>query len=418
MKFQRIINASIKYSLLFILTFCCCLSATYCQTRKSLESKRKKLLKEIQSTSNLLNQTSKNRMATLDRYMALQQQIKMREELIETLNAELDFAIKSLERTSNVVFSLEEDLDRLEKEYGILARSALRQKMSNSNLLFIFSSRDFNQAFQRWQYLRQFNNYRKKQGQLILETQASLKEKVALLEERKQEKEALLLSHQEQKSLLAEELNDKSLLLESLQEDEERLKRELTEHRNAHDKLNNAIEAVIKKEMLANRKRERSRNEALNKTGKPKSKPLRSPETRLSSSGFSTNKGKLPWPVVNGVIVKHFGKQPHPTLKRVEITNNGIDIQTHANAKVRAVFKGIVVGKQFIPGYDNMLIVKHGDYYTVYSNLKEVLVKKDEVVKTRQVIGIASQKGNISQVHFEVWKDKERLNPARWIARN
>jgi murein hydrolase activator len=380
-----------------------------------------KLLKEIQSTSQLLNRTSKDKIATLDRYMALQQQIAARQELIETLHAELEYAEESLERTSNVVFSLEDDMTRLEKEYGILARNAFRQKMNNSSLLFIFSAADFNQAFQRWQYLKQFNAYRKRQATLIVETQERLKEKMTILEERKQEKEHLLHSTEEQKTLLAEELNDKSSLLASLQKDESRLQKELTKQQDAHKALNDAIEEVIQKEVLAARKRERSREEALKnansstKITRPNPRPERTPETNVSSANFVTNKGKLPWPVTNGVIVKRFGKQPHPTLKRVEITNNGIDIQTSPNAQVRAVFEGLVVGKQFIPGYDNMLIIKHGNYYTVYSNLKEVYVKKDDTVKTRQAIGIASQKGNISQVHFEVWQDKVRLNPASWI---
>lgn len=439
MKFQKVINVLIKFSPIFLLrrlekssilsiallfVFLFCTVATFAQSRSSLEQKRKRLLNEIKSTSRLLSQTSKDKMATLDRYMALQQQIDAREALIETLNAELEYAETSMERTSNVVFSLEEDLAQLEKEYGILARNALRQKINKSNLLFLFSASDFNQAFRRWQYLKQFNAFRKRQTALVIDTQNSLREKMALLETRKLEKETLLEDTESQKMLLAEELNNKSTLLESLQNNEKRLQKELDKQRLAHNALNNAIEEVIQKEMVASRKRERSREQALSqrRTTSKKSnaginrRPAPTPKARVSSSGFVSNKGRLPWPVLNGTIIKRFGKQPHPTLKKIQITNNGIDIQTNPNAKVRAVFEGTVVGKQFIPGYDNMLIIKHGNYYTVYSNLKEVYVKKDESVVARQAIGVASQKGNISQVHFEVWRDKERLNPARWIA--
>ncbi len=426
-----LIYSKLLLSCLFLILFS--FSTAFGQSRKNLENKRKKLLKEIKSTSNLLHRTSKDRVATLDRFLALQRQVDAREELIETLNAELEYAETSLERTSNVVFSLEEDMARLEKEYGILARNALKQKMNNSNLLFLFSAGDFNQAFQRWQYLKQFNAYRKRQAISVVETQKSLKEKMTLLDERKQEKEILLSDTEEQKTLLAEELNNKSAMLESLQNDEDRLKKDLNKQRNAHNALNNAIEQVIRKEIAATRKRERSRDQALAKanSSKPSSstnqnntsnqtrntRPTRTPESSVSSSGFVSNRGSLPWPVIDGVIIKRFGKQPHPTLKKIQITNNGIDIQTNANAQVRAVFEGVIVGIQFIPGYDNMLIIKHGDYYTVYSNLKEVFVSKDDRVVTRQAIGVASQKGNISQVHFEVWRDKERLNPAKWIAR-
>ena len=374
------------------------------------------MLREIKSTSKLLSQTEKNRMAELDRYVALQQQISKREELIETLNAELEYANISLERTSNVAFALEEDLLNLEKEYGILARNAYRQKVNNSNLVFLFSAVDFNQAVQRWQYLKQYNNYRERQANRVIETKQMLNEKMTLLDERKQEKEQLLQDTEEQKGLLAEELNLRSALLASLQKDEERLKKSLNKQQEAHDQLNNAIEKVIQREMLANRKRQRSREEAL-KNRKTNAAPSKTPEAKTVGSSFGTNRGKLPWPVSSGVIVKHFGKQPHPTLKKIQITNNGIDIQTNPNATVRAVFAGVVVGKQFVPGYDNMLIIKHGDYYTVYSNMKEVYVKKDDTVKIKQSIGVASRKGTASMVHFEVWRDKKRLNPARWITR-
>lgn len=395
--------------------------ASWGQSRERLETKRKSLLKEIRSTSRLLQQTSKNRMAALDRYRTLEQQINKRQELVETLQAELEYAVESLERTSNVVFSLEDDLSRLEAEYGMLARNALRQRMNRSTLLFLFSSADFNQAIQRWQYLKQYNAYRKRQANLILETKGQLAQKMQQLETRKQEKETLIKETENQSSLLAEELNDKSALLATLQKDEATLRKNLNRQQTAHAELNNAIEKVIQAEIVESRKQERSRS-ALNKkpestTRNNSSTPTRTPESTIASNQFSSNRGRLPWPVINGVIIKRFGKQPHPTLKSIQITNNGIDIQTSANAKVRSVFAGKVVGKQFVPGYDNMLIIKHGDYYTVYSNLKEVYVKKGDQIKAKQSIGTASQKGNISQVHFEVWRGKERLNPARWITR-
>ncbi len=395
--------------------------ASWSQSREQLESKRKSLIKEIRSTSRLLQKTSKDRKATLNRYRTLEQQIKKRQELIETLQAELEYAIESLERTSNVVFSLEEDLTRLEKEYGALARSALRQRMNQSSLLFLFSATNFNQAVQRWQYLKQYNVYRKRQAALILQTKSQLADKMQQLELQKQEKQVFIEETEAQNNLLAEELNDKSSLLAALQKDEERLRKDLGKQQDAHAQLNSAIEKIIQSEIVASRKRERSRS-SLDQSANPSSnnniprRPTKTPESTIASNNFSSSRGQLPWPVTNGVIIKRFGKQPHPTLKSIQITNNGIDIQTSANAKVRCVFPGKVVGKQFVPGYDNMLIIKHGDYYTVYSNLKEVYVQKGDQLKSKQAIGVASQKGNVSQVHFEVWRGKERLNPASWIS--
>jgi septal ring factor EnvC (AmiA/AmiB activator) len=137
------------------------------------------------------------------------------------------------------------------------------------------------------------------------------------------------------------------------------------------------------------------------------------------SKEFQGNRGKLPWPVKNGIITGHFGRQPHPTIPNIEIVNNGIDIQTDQGAPVRSVFEGTVVGTQYVPGFDYMVILQHGDYYTVYSNLAELSVKKGDKVAIRQNIGKVStdSKTNTSEVHFEIWKEKTRLNPQEWVGR-
>jgi septal ring factor EnvC (AmiA/AmiB activator) len=205
-------------------------------------------------------------------------------------------------------------------------------------------------------------------------------------------------------------------MINTLRADEERLRKQLKEKRIAHQKLNDAIENVIQKEVIAERKRARTA-EALKKN--QNKKPTKTPELNILTKSFYQNKGRLPWPVTNGIVTGYFGKQPHPTIRKIEITNNGIDIRTDKNAQVRAVFEGVVVGKQFIPGYEHMIIIQHGNYYTVYSNLKEVYVKKNDKVKIKQPIGQSSvnTKSNVSEVHFEVWREKERLNPLSWIAK-
>ena len=414
MKFPHIIQRLIKPILVFLFLCILAISAANAQNRKNLENKRKRLLTEIKTTSKLLNQTTNNRAATLDRYVALQQQIKKREELIQTLQEEYTFAVENITRTKEVTESLEIDINRLQEEYGVMARNAYRQKVNNSALFFIFSSESFNQAFKRWQYLKQYDQYRKKQAKLIIETKNTLSKKLIQLEERITEKEELIADQETQTEILNNELLDKYKMLKTLKADEARLRKELNTKRTAHQKLNNAIENVIQKEIIASRKK--ARTAAALKKNK---NPSKTPELSIQSSGFYKNKGRLPWPVTNGIVTGYFGKQPHPTLRKIQITNNGIDIRTDKNAQIRAVFEGIVVGKQFIPGYEHMIIIQHGNYYTVYSNLKEVYVKKNDKVKTKQAIGRSSVnvKSNVSEVHFEVWREKERLNPLKWIAK-
>ncbi len=393
-----------------------CVSFSNAQIRKDLEDRRRKLIKDIQLTSKLLNKTTKTKAAALDRYIALRKQIQQRKLLVSTLRKEIEITDLSMNRASDVVESLTGDIDRLETEYGELLRQAYRRKKNSSDLGFIFSAESINQGFQRWQYLKQYDEYRKKQAQLILETKKTLTIKKTQLFETKIEKERLITSVEKQANILNAELGDKSKLLKTLRKDEKRLKSELRKQRTDHEGLNKAIEKAIRKDMAARRKNERD-----NKPNKKdiNKKPQKDDAVALKrlTGNFRNNRGRLPQPVKNGVVTRRFGKQQHPTLPRVQITNNGIDIRTEQNAKVFAVFEGKVVSKQFIPGYQNMLIVQHGDYYTVYSNLGEVFVKKGDQVGTMENIGTVAmdRKSNVSEVHFEVWRDKARLNPEDWV---
>jgi septal ring factor EnvC (AmiA/AmiB activator) len=393
-----------------------CVSFSNAQIRKDLEDRRRKLIRDIQLTSNLLNRTTKTKAAALDRYITLRKQIQQRELLVSTLRKEIEFTDLSMNRATDVVESLTGDIDRLEKEYGELLRQAYRRKKNSSDLGFIFSAESINQGFQRWQYLKQYDEYRKKQAQLILETKKTLTIKKTQLQETKIEKEGLIASVEKQANILNAELGDKSKLLRTLRKDEKRLKSELRKKRTDHEGLNKAIEKAIRKDMAARRKNERDKKPNKKDVNK---KPQRDDEIALKrlTGDFRNNRGRLPQPVKNGVVTRRFGKQQHPTLPRVQITNNGIDIRTEQNAKVFAVFEGKVVSKQFIPGYQNMLIVQHGDYYTVYSNLGEVFVKKGDQVGTMENIGTVAmdRKSNVSEVHFEVWRDKARLNPEDWV---
>ncbi|MEN0005762.1 MAG: peptidoglycan DD-metalloendopeptidase family protein [Bacteroidota bacterium] len=377
------------------------------QDRTDLESKRLQLLQEIEATSNQLDQTRKNKAATLDRYFALQRQIKKRQELIVTLRQELSFADTSIYRTQDIIAALQRDLDNLKTEYSEMLRLAYRHQRNNSMLLFLFAADNFNDFLRRWQYIRQYGKFRNKQADLILETNETLEKKVAQLEAKKLEKQELLAKQEQQKQLLDKELNDKNSLLSTLKTSESKLVAELDEQQKAHQRLNSAIEKIIQKEMAL--KREIARTPEVLETAPTPSTPI------VNNSAFQQNKGSLPWPVKSGEISRYFGKQPHPTIPTIQITNNGIDIRTSKQAKVYAVHSGKVVGTQFIPGYQNMIIIQHGTYYTVYSNLEKIFVKRGDQVDRQHLLGRVSTAK--PEVHFEVWREKQRLNPTKWVAK-
>jgi septal ring factor EnvC (AmiA/AmiB activator) len=381
------------------------------ESRIDLESKRKELIEAIEETSNELKETRQTRQATLNRFLILRRSIQQRNQLISTLEQEIAYTNASVERTEQVLTSLEDDLVRLRSEYKVLLRTALRHKLSQSYLQFLFSSRNLNEAFQRWQYIRQYERYRKRQASLILETKKTLQEKAAQLAADRIGKDSLLQEMRSQQIIMESELNDKNQLLVTLQSDEKRLASELEKQEKAHQQLNAMIENVIREEMLAKRKRSRTR--AALEDANPPEEVEATPES--SDANFGQQRGRLPWPVADGQIIKPFGIHYHPKFKEVRLTNNGIDIRTAARSGVRAVFSGRVAGTQFIPGYQNTVIVQHGEYYTVYSNLAEIYVQRGDKITQNQEIGRLDAER--PEIHFEVWREKKRLNPEDWVTR-
>ncbi|MCP3929415.1 MAG: peptidoglycan DD-metalloendopeptidase family protein [Bacteroidetes bacterium] len=397
----------VKQLLLLIFICTTVISGIAGQTRKELEDKRKRLIKEIRETTLLLDKTKKNKKETLNLYFTFQEQIQKRQQLINTFQEEIHFTNQEVEKLSEAIKSLNNDLNYLKEEYAKMMRIAFRQKLNNTNILFIFSANSFNDAFRRWQYLKQYDKYRQKQVRLILETRKNINGKITQLEQHKTVKEDLLISEEQQKQLLDTELDDNSQVLESLKKDESKLSVELSRHQKAHKALNDAIEKIIIGEIAQKEEEEEESSKA--SVTLPKA-----PRESDLSGNFNNNRGSLPWPVETGYVSRRFGTQSHPTLKGIQIVNNGVDIRTGKNADVKSVFEGKVAGTQYIPGYENMVIIRHGQYYTVYSNLEEIFVKRGDAIKRRQTIGRVN--GEKAEVHFEVWREKQRLNPLKWIA--
>lgn len=391
------------------------------QNREELTLRRQNLLKEINQAAKLLTNTKKDKKAALDQYYAILKQVHQRQELVETLEQEIELSNQSIERTSDAINALQLDMDRLEQEYGEMARQAYRNKVNDNKLLFLFSSEGLSDGLKRWRYIQQYDEYRKKQAALILETRASLTEKLNGMEIKKAELQDLLLTTERQQTLLQKELSLKDNLLKGLKADESRIARLINQKRVAHRKLSAAIENMIAKEIKSRVERERINSAPGNNRATTNNPTRRSTTGNISvaTTTFKNQKGKLAWPVQEGTITRHFGKQNHPIHKQVQITNNGIDIRATRNNNVVAIAAGQVAGIQYVPGYQNTLIIQHGDYYSVYSNLENVSVKKGMQVNDGQPIGSAgknSQNG-FSEVHLEIWKGKQRMNPAVWLRR-
>ncbi len=392
------------------------------QTRQELEERRKRLQREISMTTSMLEKTSREKAATLDRYMTLQKQIERRERLIQTLSAEIAAAEAAIVRNIAVVESLTSDIVALRADYARAVRQAYRRKTLTNPLLYLLSADNLNQAFRRWLFLRKYDRYRKAQAEAIAQTQQALQHRTAILENARRQQSELLASLQQQRQTLGAELEEKQQLLKTIKANEERLRADLKRQQQNHEALNAAIERIILEEVrkqAAKKEEEETASVAAIPSGSSAAaleREVAYKEDAVTIS-FRQNRGRLPWPVQSGFVTRRFGRQKHPTLPQVELDNKGIDIRTSENAAVKVVYDGIISGVQYVPGHENTVIIQHGDFYTVYSNLVEVSVAKGGRVKAGQTIGRVgtSPLSNASDLHFEVWHKNQRLNPSLWL---
>jgi len=398
------------------------------QDREKLEKDRRKLEEEIEFTKKLLKETTASRELSLSQLETLRRQIQLREKVISTINKEMEMIDEQLDETSSIIKALEKDLADLKKEYAGMLYNMYKNRSALNQLIFLFNAKSFNDAFARVRYLQQFGEFRKKQAQLIEETKLTLERKRQEQVARKTDKQKLLDAEQGQRAKLDEEIRQKDKLVASLQQQERRLKQDIEKKKHDSELLSKKIEELILKEIRAAEEaeaRRKAEEEARTKVAAPKKETRPNvlsltPEAARLSADFSSNQGRLPWPVEKGIISETFGTHQHPVLKHVTIVNNGIDIKTHENAQVRTLFQGTVVTVMYNPGFQRAVMVRHGEFFTVYSNLKEVFVRSGDMVSTKQPIGLVytDERDGSSKVHLEIWKSTQKLNPALWIYPN
>jgi murein hydrolase activator len=437
------------FSLTFSLILCfAAIGSVSGQTKKDLETKRKKLETEIKEINKELGRTSKNRQATYDHYVALQSQIKRREELISTISNEVSELDDIVSRNTSVIAALTNDMKERQLEYGRLMRGALRFKTLSNPFLYILSANSLNQAYRRWVFLRKYDKYRSMQADAIQFTRMMLTRKTLQIEESKHEKTELLQEESVNKTAISSEMVEQNASLKNLMSDEQRLKKDLEEKKRAQIALDNAIENIIREEVRkaaearaerdrkAKERAERAKEEAENNantgtTTEAKPKKRREdrkeerpsePEAKINaedatSRAFLDIKGKHAWPVSGGFVARPFGEVSHPVYKEIKIQNNGIDIRTDVNAAVSAIYGGEVVGVTFVPGHDYTVIVQHGNFYSVYANLAQAYVEKGRKVDKGTDLGRVSMNplSGAAELHFEIWQHKDRLDPERWI---
>ncbi len=386
------------------------------QNRKELEKKRESLDRQIRTTTALIDQARKEQRVTQQQLQLLESQIDAREQLIRAMNGELRQVDSKIQEDQAMVISLKEDLEKLKEEYGRMLQFAYRNRSSYDRMSYLFAASSFQQAYKRSRYLDQIAAQRTRQAALIEETRQEIESRLNGLKEQREEKSRIMAQEQAEKQKLAADRNGQQSALSTLRKEEGRLK----ETQRKQQKQRNDLDAAIRKAIEESLKPKAKPGA----TGKPATGKLDltlTPEAKELNADFEKNKGKLPWPVEKGVITSRFGKQPHPVLPGITIENNGIDITTEKGAAVRSIFRGDVSSVIVIPGAGKAVILSHGAYRTVYSNLREVSVAKGQKVDTKQTVGTVLTDDTGSIAHIEVWKITAdglvKVDPGPWLLR-
>jgi murein hydrolase activator len=419
---------------LFIIAFGLSANLT-AQSKSSLEKKRKRLENDIAFARTILRKTDRQKKAHLHDLSALNQVIKQSVVLISVLKTEVDFTDSQLNVQTKHLAVLKEEKEREHARLKRMVVKSYKARKSTSILLFVMSAGSFRQAMKRIKYLRKISEYKKLVVGNLTEKTEDVAYNIAKLESIQFQKKSLLSAKEVESEKIINHQESKSKLVKKLSSKEKSLKKQIRRNEIAVSKLNARISRLIAREIAAAKKREQERKrkaEAARKAELARSKNKKEKETNPKSadklivakpaaaklsSNFTSNKGKLSWPVGKGYISQSFGVHPHPDLAGITLVNNGVDITTAPGSSAKAVFEGTVSAVLNIPGQQKALLINHGDYFTVYSRLITVDVKKGDKISLNQKLGTVwtDQEGK-TVLQFQVWKGQVKQNPASWIA--
>lgn len=414
------------------------------QSKRELERKKKRINNEIREINEQLSQTRATRKSSMGTLVALNVKLKKRQELISAINSEVSLLDREIGQNQQQVEQLQASLEKLKREYARMILFAQRNQDAYNTLMFIFAAESFNQAYARMKYIQQYSEFRRRQALQIIDTQTELLAALRSLKAQQKEKFDLLGAQKKQEVVLSDEKKQQEQVLTDLQKKEKVLRAELEKKKKDAELLQLAIKRVIEEEIRRKAEEARKRAEAKRlaeekariareKAAKKKAKPLpakpekEEKEERMVpelteeaialSADFANNRGRLPWPVGKGVICEQYGKQEHPAIKGFIMFNNGIEICCTKGTQARAVFDGEVTGIALSPAGGKLVIIRHGEYLSVYSNLDEVNVKTGQKVAVKQIIGTVmhDEDEGKSQIGFQIWKEQKTMDPGGWL---
>ncbi len=397
----------------FVLIFALWVSTAQGQRNKTqLQKEKQQNLDKIKETEKIIKETEQQKKSSLGELSAIKQRIRQQEALILSIQSEIELMDLDIGENNEILKALQQDLSRLKEEYGSMVFSSQKTSGGVSKLMFVFSSATFDQLAMRMKYMEQYSTARRQQAAVIKKVQEQLAEQVLVIEGKKDDKNKLLSEELSERNNLDGLKKKQNTVVASLEKEAKLLKKDLEETKRAVAKLDKVINDIIREEMERAAREAREAAAAKNRT---KAAAKAAENANTLSTSFEENRNKFPWPAA-GFISQKFGRQNHPVLKGIVLQNDGINIQTAQSEKVKSIFSGEVRAVAFIPTLGSTVIVSHGEYFTVYSGLKDVFVKKAQKVMTNQEIGrVLVNSEGISELRFQIRKNTLALDPLTWL---
>ena len=395
------------YLLLFISLSLGLKAQNYQERQKQLEAQKISIKKEIQQINNLINDSRKKSRGLADELEDIQLKISVRDRLIRINNSQVNNLNNIISNQNGRIADLEVDLKKLKDEYSKIVFSSYKKRSSEMKLMFLFASDNINQAFRRFQYFKQYSKYRKEQANKIVSLQEEISNNIDSLDKRKIEKQNVVKENQSVRKTLNQDRIQQNKMYNNLLKDQKNYAVEIQEKEKQARLIDNEIQKLIRLAIAESNNNNNSSNFAL------------TPEGRLISSNFQSNKGRLPWPVREGVITRRFGTQPHPVVRTTTINSNGISIATSANSIAYSVFEGEVLSVYGFSGGNPGVLIRHGKYISNYQNLSSIFVKKGDKVMANDEIGIVftNESTGKTVLKFNIFNELKPENPTIWLAR-
>jgi len=400
------------YIVFFSILFSC--FSVQGQTKKELEKRQKKLKKEIALVNNLLFKEIKKEKNVLEDLKDINQKISIRQNLINTINAEAKILSKQIAINEQKVIKLKKELAVLKADYASMIFKSYKSRSQQSKIMFLLSSDNFYQAYKRLEYMKQYTSFRKKQGEEIVTQTKTVAAIIDSLTLQKQVKDTLILSEKEQQQKIELDKTSKEKLISIIKKNEKKYKRDLKKKIKEEKRVSEKIDKIIK-EAIA-----RANKKVKNKPKTPKKNEfILSPEAKALATKFESNKGKLPWPLEEGLITRRFGRQAHPTFPGITLNSTGLHFTTKKDSDAKTIFNGKVLNILVTSEGRKNVLIQHGNYITSYNNLEKLYVKKGDVVSTGQSIGkiFTDKVSGKTKLIFVLYKNTTKLNPSSWILR-